>query len=179
MTWAHAMAGLTLLTMFGAMAWLITHARTETIYRPVAMIAFFIGFPAVYLTLALATGTPKPAMLFNVPTEGIVLGYKPETGKNIYVLLDLMNNGAPVYYHLPWNSQTAQKLDEAMREGKGTAKLMFKSRKRVNPGNFDFDWPWDIPEAEVYVEPTESKMPEKDAGNPTAGMRLAPGNGND
>jgi hypothetical protein len=173
------MAGLTLITMFGAMAWLITHARTETIYRPLAMVAFFLGFPAVYMTLALATGTPKPAMVFNVPTEGIVLGYKPETGKNIYVLLDLMDNGAPVYYWLPWNSQTAEKIEMALNSGKGTAKLRFRAKRTTRKGIFDWDYPWDIPEPEVLIDPTEVKMPEKEAGNPTAGMKLAPGNGND
>jgi hypothetical protein len=178
MTWGHAFSALTLLTMFGAMAWLITHARTETIYRPLAIVAFFIGFPAVYMTLAMATGTPKPAMFYNVPEEGIVLGYKPETGKNIYVLLDMMN-GPPVYYLLPWNSQTAEKIEQALREGKGTAKLRYKKTRRPLKGIYDWDWPWDIPDAEVVIDPTEVLMPEKDAGNPTAGMQLAPGTGND
>lgn len=178
MTWEHAMAGLTLLTMFGAMAWLITHARTETIYKPIAMFTFFLGFPAVYMTLALATGSPRPSMLFNTPDEGIVLGYKPDTGKDLYLLLDLMDNSHPVYYRMPWDSETAEQIDTALREGKGTAKLKFKKRK-IKPGDFDFDWPWDIPEAEVYVEPTERKMPEKDPGNPMAGIKLAPGSGND
>lgn len=179
MTWALAIAGLTLLTMFGIMAWLIAHARTETIYRPLAILAFFIGFPAIYLALSTALGAPKPAMLYSAPTEGVILGYKPETGKNIYVLMDLMNNGAPVYYLLPWDSKTAEKIEEALREGKGEAKLRFKPNTKLTMGLYDFDWPWDIPDAEVYVEPTESKMPDKDPGNPTAGMRLAPGGGND
>lgn len=180
MTWQHVITGLSLITMFGAMAWLITHARTETIYRPIAMLAFFVGFPMVYLALAVSTGTPKPALMFHAPSEGVILGYKPDTGKNIYVLLDLMDGHAPVYYLLPWDSQTAEKIEMALEEGKGEAKLRFKSKKaRFVRGNFDFDWPWDIPEPEVIIEPTESKMPEKDAGNPTAGMQLAPGNGND
>lgn len=179
MTWAHAIAGLTLLSMFGAMAWLIAHARTETVYRPLAIAAFFLGFPVVYATMAIATGTPKPAMLYNVPTEGIILGYKPETGKNIYVLLDTMK-GPPVYYLLPWDSDTAEQIEMALRQGKGEAKLRYKSKKaKYVRGTFDWDYPWDIPEAEVIIEPTESKMPDKDAGDPTAGMKLAPGNGND
>lgn len=179
MTWAHAMAGLTLLTMFGAMAWLIAHARTETVYRPLAIAAFFLGFPAVYMTMAIATGTPKPAMLYNVPEEGLILGYKPETGKNIYVLLDMMN-GPPVYYLLPWDSKTAEAIEQALKEGKGQATLRYKrKRSKQARGVFDWDYPWDIPEAEVIIDPTESKMPDKDPGNPTAGMKLAPGNGID
>lgn len=180
MIWQHALAVLVLITMFGAMAWLITHARTESIYKPIAMLAFFLGFPATYMSMSVAMGTPKPAMIYNMPSnEGVILGYKPETGKNIYVLLDMMDGAAPVYYLMPWNSQTAEKIEQAM-QGKGTAKLRFKSKKsRFVRGTFDYDWPWDIPEPEVIIEPTESHMPEKDPGDPTAGMNLMPGNGND
>ncbi len=178
MTFAHALAGLTLLTMFGIMAWLIAHARTETIYRPLAILAFFIGFPMVYMAMATATGSPKPAMFYNVPDGGVILGYKPETGKNIYVLIDNLD-GPPVYYLLPWNSKTAEKIEAALKEGKGTASLRFRHGPKHREGLFDFDWPWDIPDPQVLIDPTEMKMPEKDAGNPTAGMQLAPGNGND
>lgn len=180
MIWQHALAALLLLTMFGAMAWLIAHARTETVYRPLAIVAFFLGFPVVYGALSVSMGTPKPSMIFNVPKEGTVLGYKTESGRNIFVLLDMMDGRAPVYYHLPWNSQTAEQIETAMREGKGNTKLRFKSKKsRFVRGTFDFDYPWDIPEPEVIIVPTESKMPEKDPGNPMAGMKLAPGDGND
>jgi hypothetical protein len=180
MIWQHALAVLLLITMFGVMAWLITHARTETIYKPIAMVVFFIGFPATYASMSVAMGTPKPAMMFNVIEEGNILGFKPVTGKAIHVLLEPLDGGVPVYYVLPWSSETAEKIEQALREGKGQAKLRFKSRKsRSVRGIFDLDWPWDIPEPEVLIEPTESKMPEKDAGDPLAGMRLAPGNGND
>jgi hypothetical protein len=178
MTLDHAIAGLTLLTMFAVMAWLIAHARTETVYRPLAIIAFFVGFPMIYGAMATATGTPKPAMIYNVPEGGIILGYKPETGKNIYVLIDNLD-GAPVYYLLPWNSKTAEKIEEALKSGKGTASLRFHRTKKSREGLFDFDWPWDIPEPEVLIDPTEMKMPAKEEGNPMAGMRLAPGTGND
>lgn len=178
MTMLQALAGLILLTMFAAMAWLIVHARTETVYRPLAIIAFLLGFPVVYGAMATATGTPKPVMLYNAPQEGIILGFKSDTGKGVYVLLDTMN-GPPTYYAMPWDSMTAEKIEESLREGKGRASLRFNKGKRVKKGNFDFDWPWDIPAPEVIIEPTESKMPDKDPGNPTAGFRLTPGAGND
>lgn len=180
MIWQHAFAVLVLITMFGAMAWLITHARTESIYKPIAMVAFFLGFPATYAAMSVAMGTPKPAMIFNVTETATILGYKPETGKNIYVLLDPEDGSAPVYFLLPWDAPTAEKIEQALQDGKGTAKLKFKSKKqRFVRGTFDLDWPWDIPEPEVLIEPTEMKMPDKDPGDPTAGMKLAPGSGND
>lgn len=179
MSMFQAMAGLGLLTMFGIMAWMIAHARTETLYRPMALIAFFAGFPAIWMAMSVTTGTPRPTMFYNVPESGIIIGYKPDTGKSLYLLLDMADGGAPVYYRTPWNSEKAEEIDKALKEGKGTAKLKFSTKKHMRWGKYDFDWPWDIPEAEVYIEPTERKMPDKTPMDPMAGMRLAPANGND
>lgn len=180
MTIYQALAALSLLSLFGAMAWLITHARTETIYRPLAMVAFFIGFPAVWLAMSTTTGTPRPTMFYNAPDDGILLGWKPDTGKSMFVLLDLMDGQPPVYYRTAWDAKKAEQIEQMLAGGKGKVKMRFKKAKRkIALGSFDLDWPWDTPEPEVYVEPSESRMPEKDAANPTAGFDLQPGSGND
>lgn len=88
-----------------------------------------------YTGLVNLLGRPKPVnlewALATVP-DAIVLGATMRENEAIYLWLKFEDNPEPLSYALPWNLETAKKLQKAMRqaEGNGTKVRMRKPFER-------------------------------------------------
>jgi len=168
-------ACLLLATLFAVFSLLIVHARKDTIYRPVALLAFFSSIPAIALAFMMVLGTPKPIgyWLFDDledEKQYAVIGFLPVVKDGVYVLLDMGTGKTPGYYKLPWSAETADKLQES--EGKGTLSLSKQKKTSKIAGFFEFSYSTKVPKV-TYKSPQEKQIPDK-LKAPSNGLVLPP-----
>lgn len=158
MYWQVASA-LLLLTLFGAFSWLIVHARSETIYRPLAIGTFLLSIPALILAFAMTLGTAIPTgwLVFQIPSgQYRILGCKSVPGNGIYVMFDRGDYKIPSFYVLPWDKDLSMKLEQ---EGcKGILKTDNKDALKL--GNWEFSWNV-LPPLVTSEETAEKVFPDK------------------
>ncbi len=74
---------------------------------------------ATYASLVGLLGKPKPATMewaMGAVPEATVLGASMREGEAIYLWLKFDEMAEPIAYVLPWNMETAQQLQQAMRQ---------------------------------------------------------------
>lgn len=170
MNLVQAIAALVLVSGFAGVSWLIVHARTDTIYKPVSFAVFLVSLPVVWYSMSFTVGTPRPSEAYRFPSREVkVLGWYAVPGKRIYLMVEYGSN--PLYYSIPWSRDAAEKLQSAS-EGDSDVMIKGKSGKEGIPGFFDFGWWFDVPEPQVYVAPSQRKMPEKSPVDNAQGMVL-------
>ena len=104
-----------LVLILGASATLAIWARGLTRARTLAVLAFLLSVPVSGMALVLTLGYPLPYYPGLTISAGdhIVLGAKLEEGVAIYLLFD---GPIPRYYRLPWSTDTAQAVQDAMEQ---------------------------------------------------------------
>lgn len=135
-------SALILMSLFGVMAWLIVHARQETIYRPLAIVAFFCGLPAVAFSFWLTLGTALPlgTFLYSMPDgKHHLLGRKSVPKVGIFLMLDMGDHEAPAYVMLPWDTDLSKDVED---------------KWDLTGGNVEFSWNKNKPEV------TDGRVPE-------------------
>ena len=166
-------SGLILFTLFGLYAWLIVHARTESIYRPVAVGVFLTSFPAILLAYSFILGTAVPTgyFVFQIPQgRYAILGCKsvPKTG--IFLLLNTGDNTPPAFYRLPWDVKMSMRIEEQGCRG------ILESEDRpdaIPVGKWEFSWNQNRPLV-TTEEPPQKALPDKILPESAPGMVLPP-----
>ena len=139
---------ISLLLVFAALRW----ARTG-FARLVIIGLFVLLLPVAYAAPASLLGKAKPVTLQWVNTEVPEAEVLSATMvENEAIFLTLMWQAEPSLYKLPWDQQTAQQLQDAMKQAE---------RNGTNPVmRLPFEPSWDRDEPRFYALP-QPKMPEK------------------
>jgi hypothetical protein len=122
--------------------------------RMTSVATFFLLAGVVYAGSIDLMGAPKPIQLeWRAPDKPTVIAARMREGEAIYVWLQSPDAKEPRSYVLPWNTQTAQQLQDALREGesRGTAVEM----KLTRPQGGDDGVP------KFYAQP-QRPLPRKD-----------------
>ena len=102
----------------GGAALLAAWARGEKWQRNVTTLVFLASLPVTFLGVMEVLGNHRPATWEQVRNMGekkfILLGSKMLQGKGIYLYLD--HDLVPLAVELPWNEETAQQLQDALKE---------------------------------------------------------------
>lgn len=101
--------------------------------------AYLAIIPAVSFSYFMTLGNPAPAVLnVNLPVgKHTVLGYKLVDEESIFVMVD--TPGGPMLYYMPWDTKTAEQLQEAVRNRQGaemdaaTTKMGFEAKPEFVP----------------------------------------------
>lgn len=105
------------------LSWLAVVGQTRAMWRAVALFAFVAFVPIVLAAMVDLTGRLRPSTLEwlqrDAP-EADVLAADVVPDKAIRLWLRLEPGGEPLAYALPWDQQTAQQLQDALREGEGS-----------------------------------------------------------
>ena len=118
---------------------------------------FAVALTVAYLTLANVMGLPKPLWLdwrywFASPAEAEVVAHLLDEPEAIYLWLLLPDESEPRSYVMPWDTNKARQLRQAVQEGqeKGTGVRMARPFER------------DAQEAErrFYAPPVEALPPK-------------------
>ena len=146
-------AAVTLLMVLVALRW----SRTA-FARGLIVVLFLLLLPAAWAAPAELLGQAKPVDLEWLKTrveEAPVLSATMVKGEAIYVALQC--KVVPALYKLPWDPETAEQLQEAMREAErnGTETRMC----------LPFEPSWDNNEPRFYAPP-QPKLPDK-PGSPS------------
>lgn len=114
---AILIAWLTVTLALSILAWAAIWARGLSRARGLAVAAFLVSLPLSALALSSGLGWPIPYLPGITISAGKhqVLGVKIEEGVAIYVLFD---GAIPRFYRLPWSTETAQSVQDAMEQGK-------------------------------------------------------------
>lgn len=134
MTWWYC---LTLL--LGLFAYLAAWSRVPSKARGLTVLCFLISAPLSGAILIVNAGWAVPLVpyLTDLPEgETTVEGVRLEPEVAIYVMLDA--NGSPRLYRLPWDAQTASKLQRMMERGEGQIMARKKGRSEDNDVPLEF-----------------------------------------
>jgi hypothetical protein len=117
--WWIAAYLLMLVSLIGAMAWIVVHSPVSSLYKTLAVLVLVLSVPAGAAAFIGALGHPLPTYPPVLVLEGRhnILGFKMVPFEGIYVLLDSEGNQPPQYRKLPWNKEEANKLQRAGAEG--------------------------------------------------------------
>ena len=122
--------------------------------RITSVVSFFLLIGIVYAGSIDLLGSPQPIELeWRTPDDATVLASSMREGEAIYVWLQAANATEPRSYVLPWNTKTAQQLQNALEDGKSTGR---KGRMTRPSGSDGEDG---VPK--FYAEP-QRPLPEKD-----------------
>ncbi len=101
------------LVVFLLAAGILWHHRDPSIKRA----SIFILFSVFALTAALhALGTPKPIWA-EMGRPKLIVAVQHDPGNRIYIWT---NSNPPIAYFLPWDEETAKKLEIGMRKARET-----------------------------------------------------------
>lgn len=130
-------------------------SRKNTWVRSAAVASWLALLPLVTGTTFFSLGNPAPwVQTINVPGGNyLVLGVKMVQDVAIYVWLDF---GAdhPRYFALPWNNETADKMQE----------MLDAQRRGEIPGfkmNIPYEWSWDDNPMQFHPLPQPKMLPDK------------------
>lgn len=95
-------------------------------WQQVASVATFVMLVGVvYAGSVDLLGLPKPMRLeWRTADKATVLAARMREGKAIYVWLQTGDASEPRSYVLPWNTQTAQQLQDALQEREATGRAV-------------------------------------------------------
>jgi hypothetical protein len=169
----QVLSGLLLFTLFTVYAWLIVHARTESVYRPIALSVCLSSIPIMVVVFGLVLGTAIPTgwFVFQMPAgEYRLLGCKSVPKEGIYVMLDEGDYKTPRFYRMPWDRDLSMAIEEKGCRGllnvKGT-------NSPLETGAWEFTWNTEAPR--VTNEDTAEKFfPDKILPESAPGMVLPP-----
>lgn len=93
-------------------------SRQDTKGRSAAIALFLISIPAIFGLFSQTLGNPRPYTWEQLKTfknvDYLILGYKIDYEKAIYIYLN--REGEPLSLVLEWNQETAQELQDVMKE---------------------------------------------------------------
>lgn len=140
--------------ILGIIATLAIWSRGITRARAWSVAAFLLASPAAAASLGFSLGWAVPLVQGVTLSAGehTILGAKMIVGEGIFLLMD-RGMDAPRYVYIPWNEETAKKLQDALEEKgeEGTAGM------KVKP----FEWSWDQGPPLFYADPQPKMLPDK------------------
>lgn len=149
----HVVTAWVIVTLiFGVLAFFAVWSRLRSVARGIAMVLFFVGAPVVGVAAAAGLGWAVPVIPYLTAPAGEdyrVLGTKMVQGEAIYVLLDTI--GEPRYYRLPWDQETADKLQDMMDDPNNGGIV----------AQLPFEFSWDQNAVQFHPLPQPKAMPDK------------------
>jgi hypothetical protein len=127
---AVAWLGLGVFALFAASAWLAIWSRRDTWGRPAAVILFLLGMPAIVAAGIEALGHHRPLWTaWDVERGDLrVLAVKLVQDTAIYLYLDDPGRLEPRALVLPWDNETANRIQKLQDEARPEAKGQFVMR---------------------------------------------------
>tara|TARA_B100001093_G_C26630470_1_gene928647 strand:- start:237 stop:803 length:567 start_codon:yes stop_codon:yes gene_type:complete len=146
--------------LIAAITSLTLWARKKALIRICALSLAFITITLSYISLLELLSRPKPKELelLNRNSEEVTLLHVSWLEEEaIYILIEIEELAEPRLYKFPWNTEMAQKFDEAMEQGRENG----ESVKISNPFTSDTE----ARKTLVYTAPA-SPLPPKEAPQP-------------
>jgi len=146
----------------GGFAWATAWSRRETAVRAVVFVGFVSLLPFLAIGALESLGWHKPSWgAHEADGTSVVLASKLVRGEGIYLYVDV-GDGEPRSVVFPWDDETAQKLQDAMRES---------ARNRQQGAIMEFDHSWDNNEPQFHPLP-QPRLPMPKGQEPEAPRRL-------
>jgi hypothetical protein len=135
-------------------------SRKDTWGRGCIVILFCCSIPLLFGLFSNALGNHRPISWEQLTSSGsityLVLAHKIEYEKAIYLYLD--KSGPPLALQLPWNTKTAEALQDAVREagreGDVMVEIPYEESLDLNPPQFHAKpQPKFLPDKPIESEP--------------------------
>ena len=133
--------GVGVLALFAIAAWLTVWSRRDSWVRPAAVVLLLFGMPAIAIAGLQSLGHHRPMSLIWEITSGEyrVLAVKMVQDEAIYIYLDA-DRSEPWPVQLPWDNETAKRIQELQEGADGDAQgqFMFRYEPSLNTNAMQF-----------------------------------------